>query len=160
MAAFRQPKRCTLPCAQIPSLGIVRFSWHENLLCQVEFLSRAARGGGTTATPPVSVGWFPAGEGVDFGGLGAGSLAQRQALGAFSLLFPRSWVMECIGAQHVLLCMLMVLPDQGGSLQGSPGVSQDILAVDDPGTGSGWQQSKQNWALPSVVGILGQNAMQ
>ena len=98
--------------------------------------------------------------GVDFRGLGAGSPAHSQALGAFSLLFPRSWVMECIGAQHVLLCMLMVLPDQGGSLQGSPGVSQDILAVDDPGTGSGWQQSKQNWALPSVVGILGQNAMQ
>ena len=71
-----------------------------------------------------------------------------------------SWVTECTGAQHVLLCMLMVLPDQGGSLQGSPGVSQDILAVDDPGTGSGWQQSKQNWALPSVVGILGQNATQ
>ena len=68
--------------------------------------------------------------------------------------------MECTGAQHVLLCMLMVLPDQGGSLQGSHGVSCDILAVDDPGTGSGWQQSKQNWALPSVVGILGQNAMQ
>ena len=69
------------------------------------------------------------------------------------------WVMECNGAQYVLLCMLMALPDQGGSLQGSRGVSCDILAVDDPGTGSGWQQSMQNWALPSVVGILGQNAM-
>ena len=60
--------------------------------------------------------------------------------------------MECIGAQHVLLCMLMVLPDQAGSLQGSPGVSRVFLAADDPGTGSGWQQSKQSWALLAVVG--------
>ena len=129
---------------------MVRFSWHENLLCQVEFLlwalGEALRGFGRG--------------GVLFVCSFATNLEHCFPLGAFSLLFPRSWVMECIGAQHVLLCMLMVLPDQGGSLQGSPGVSQDILAVDDPGTGSGWQQSKQNWALPSVVGTLGQNAMQ
>ena len=48
--------------------------------------------------------------------------------------------------------MLMVLPNQAGSLQGSRCVSSDILTANDPGTGSGWQQSKQNWALPAVVG--------
>ena len=48
--------------------------------------------------------------------------------------------------------MLMVLPDQAGSLQGLHGVSCETLAVDDPGTGSGWQKSKKNWALPAVVG--------
>jgi len=46
----------------------------------------------------------------------------------------------------------MVYPDQAGSLQGSCGVSCNILAVNDPGIGSGWQQSKQHWALPAVVG--------
>ena len=48
--------------------------------------------------------------------------------------------------------MLMDYPNQAGSLQGSHGVERDILAVDDLGIGSGWQQSKQNWALPAVVG--------
>ena len=46
----------------------------------------------------------------------------------------------------------MVLPNQAGSLQGSRCVSSDILTANDPGTGSGWHQSKQNWALPAVVG--------
>merc|ERR1712242_608134 len=41
---------------------------------------------------------------------------------------------------------------QAGSLQGSQGVSFGILAANNPGTGSGWQQSKQNWVLPAVVG--------
>ena len=31
-------------------------------------------------------------------------------------------------------------------------VSCDILAANDLGTGSGWQQSKQNWVLLAVVG--------
>ena len=48
--------------------------------------------------------------------------------------------------------MLMVLPNQASSLQGSRCVSNDILSANDPGTGSGWQQSKQNWVLPAVVG--------
>ena len=48
--------------------------------------------------------------------------------------------------------MLMIHPDQAGSLQGHRGVSSGILAVNDPGTGTGWQQSKQNWALLAVVG--------
>ena len=74
-------------------------------------------------------------------------------LGVSNLLFPSGgWVMECTGAWHVLQCMLMVFPDQAGSLQGSRCGSSDILTANDPGTGSGWQQSKQNWALPAVVG--------
>ena len=62
------------------------------------------------------------------------------------------WVMECIGAQHVLQLMWMAHPNQAGSLQGSHNVNCDILADNSPGTGSGWQQSKQNWVLPAVVG--------
>ena len=64
-------------------------------------------------------------------------------------------LLECIGAQHVLHVMWMILPNQAGSLQGSPSVSWDILAAKDLGTGSGWQQSKQNWTLPAVVGDTG-----
>ena len=56
------------------------------------------------------------------------------------------------GAAHVLQTVLMAYPNQASSLQGSHGVSCDILAVDDLGTGSGWQQSKQNQALLAVVG--------
>ena len=48
--------------------------------------------------------------------------------------------------------MWMADPNQAGSLQGSQGVSLGILAANNPGTGSGWQQSKQNWVLPAVVG--------
>jgi hypothetical protein len=53
---------------------------------------------------------------------------------------------------HVLQVMLMAYPNQAGSLQGSCSVGSSILVVDDPGNGSGWQQSKQNWTLPTVVG--------
>ena len=60
--------------------------------------------------------------------------------------------MEYQGMQHVLHTLSMVCPDQAGSLQGSRSASCDILAANDLGIGSGWQQSKQNWALPAVVG--------
>ena len=60
--------------------------------------------------------------------------------------------MECQGALQVLQVMSMVCPNQADSLQGSRGVNGDILAANDLGIGSGWQQSKQNWALPAVVG--------
>ena len=60
--------------------------------------------------------------------------------------------MECEGSAHALLTVLMAHPDQASSLQGSLRVSTDTLAADDPGIGSGWQQSKQNWALLAVVG--------
>ena len=54
--------------------------------------------------------------------------------------------------RYVLHIMWMACPNQTGSLQGSHDVSCDILAANVPGIGSGWQQSKQNWALPAVVG--------
>jgi hypothetical protein len=70
-----------------------------------------------------------------------------------NLLLPSGgWVMKCSGTQQVLWSMWMVFPNQAGSLQGSHSVDCDILAVDDLEIGSGWQQSKQNWALPAVVG--------
>ena len=46
----------------------------------------------------------------------------------------------------------MACPNQASSLQGALGASQDYLAVNDLGNGSGWQQSKQNWALLAVEG--------
>ena len=62
------------------------------------------------------------------------------------------WVMERWGAPHVQATVLMACPDQVSSLQGSLGVSREFLAANDLGTGSGWQQSKQNWALLTVAG--------
>jgi hypothetical protein len=66
---------------------------------------------------------------------------------------------------HPLPCRLMGLgggvhwiatcpahPNQADRPQGSHHVSDGILAAHDPGIGSGWQQSKQNWARPAVVG--------
>ena len=61
-------------------------------------------------------------------------------------------LLECIGAQYVLHVMWMVLPNQAGSLQGVSSVNCILLAANDLGTGSGWQQSRQNWTLPAVVG--------
>ena len=60
--------------------------------------------------------------------------------------------MKCEETEQVLQTVLMAYPGQAGSLQGSHSVSCDILAADDLGTGSGWQQSKQNQALLAVVG--------
>ena len=73
-------------------------------------------------------------------------------LGALSPLSLRNLVVNCEGTVHVLQIVLMAYPDQASSLQGSRGVSCDILAANDLGTGSGWQQSKQNQALLAVVG--------
>ena len=60
--------------------------------------------------------------------------------------------MECSRACYVLHGMLMAHPIQAGSLQGLHGVSCDALAVKDLGTGTGWQQSNQNWVLLAVMG--------
>ena len=60
----------------------------------------------------------------------------------------RSWV----APPHDLRFVLMVCPFQASSLQGCNGGSRRTLAADDPGTGSGWQQSKQSWALLAVEG--------
>ena len=62
--------------------------------------------------------------------------------------------MKCDGSEDVLQTVLMANPDQASSLQGSHSVDCDILALNDLGTGSGWQQSKQNQALLAVVGKL------
>ena len=51
-------------------------------------------------------------------------------------------VMEWAGIVHEQLCMWRVLPNQTGGLQGFHHVSDDILAVEKLGIGSGWQQSK------------------
>ena len=77
---------------------------------------------------------------------------QRSAGGVKTLVALRNLVVDCGGAAHVLQTVLMAYPGQAGSLQGSHSVSCDILAADDLGTGSGWQQSKQNQALLAVVG--------
>ena len=53
---------------------------------------------------------------------------------------------------YVLQIMPMAYPNQAGSQQGSHGVSCDILAVNGLGIGLGWRQSRQNLALPAVVG--------
>ena len=46
----------------------------------------------------------------------------------------------------------MVRPNQVGTPQGEHSVSCDVLVDNDRGTGAGWQQSKQNPAVSSVVG--------
>ena len=70
-----------------------------------------------------------------------------------NLLSPYGgWMMDCSRAQYILHGMWTAHPYLAGSLQGSHGVSCGTLAVNDLGSGSGWQQSKQNWALPAVVG--------
>ena len=48
--------------------------------------------------------------------------------------------------------MWMVFPIQAAGLQGLLCVDRGVLAVKDLGIGSGWQQSRQNWTLPAVVG--------
>ena len=60
--------------------------------------------------------------------------------------------MKCMCSHHVLLAALMARPDQVGTPQGQHSVSCDVLVDNDWGTGSGWQQSKQNPAVSSVVG--------
>ena len=62
------------------------------------------------------------------------------------------WVLKCIGAQQVLWIMSMAHPNQADRPQGSHHVSDGILVANDLDIGSGWQQSKQNWARPAVVG--------
>ena len=52
--------------------------------------------------------------------------------------------MECEETEQVLQTVLMAYPGQASSLQGSHGADCDILAANDLGIGSGWQQSKQN----------------
>ena len=68
------------------------------------------------------------------------------------LCYVLDWVLAGKGAPHALHSVCMLRPNQAGGLQGSLIVRRDILAANDLGNGSGWKQSKQNWALPAVVG--------
>ena len=61
-------------------------------------------------------------------------------------------MVEGSGILYALLTMWMVFPNQAAGLQGFPGVNLDLLAVNDLGIGSGWQQSRQNWMPVAVVG--------
>ena len=72
--------------------------------------------------------------------------------GVEALVTSRNMAVECGGVAHALQTVLMAYPGQASSLQGSHDVSCDILAGDDLGIGSGWQQSKQNQALLAVEG--------
>ena len=72
----------------------------------------------------------------------------------------RTWVMEYMETLHVLLAVRMAYPGQASSPQGSHGVNCDSLVANVLGIGSGWKQSKQNWALLAVVGTISQNGMQ
>lgn len=78
--------------------------------------------------------------------------AHFYSLGDFGFLSPRMMAMKCGGTVHVLQTVQRACPNQACSLQGSRDVSCDSLAANDLGTGSGWQQSRQNWALLAVVG--------
>ena len=60
--------------------------------------------------------------------------------------------LECAGACYALQGVLMPHPYQAGGLQRSHGAGCGLLAADDPGTGSGWRQSRQNWMPPAVGG--------
>ena len=52
--------------------------------------------------------------------------------------------MECLGLPYVPQTAWMACPYQAASLQGPPGVGWAVLAANDSGSGSGWQQSKQD----------------
>ena len=69
-----------------------------------------------------------------------------------SVLFVGVWLAEHCGQMHALRSMSMACPFRASSLQGHTCVSRSGLANNDPGTGPGWQQSRQNWTLLAVVG--------
>ncbi len=64
-------------------------------------------------------------------------------------------LLERAGNLHAPWLMWMPLPHQSGRRQGVCGASCNLLAIKDLGIGSGWQQSKQHWALPAVIGYSG-----
>ena len=91
----------------------------------------------------------------------AGSLPKKSIIEHTQIsLFPAGsffcdsgdWSWKCSGVHHVLSSMWILCPNQVSSLQGSHGVNRVFLAVENRGTGSGWQQSKQNSVLLAVVG--------
>ena len=66
-----------------------------------------------------------------------------QPVGA-QLLCLLAMVVKPFAPGQVLLCMWTALLNQTSGPQGYCGVSCGILAGSDPGTGSGWQQSRPN----------------
>ena len=64
---------------------------------------------------------------------------------------PPECAVECAGNLHAPWIMWMALPHQSGRRQGVRSASCNLLAIEDLGIGSGWQQSKQHWALPAVI---------
>ena len=60
--------------------------------------------------------------------------------------------MESQALRHVLHVMGMLHLNRADSLQGLQDGNFEALAANDLGIGSGWQQSKRNWALSAVVG--------
>ena len=56
------------------------------------------------------------------------------------------------GAHHDIPSVLKVHPDQASGLQDADGVNHSHLAANNLGSGSGWQQSKQNWIPLAVMG--------
>ena len=76
-----------------------------------------------------------------------------------NISISRKWEQSCeflvwefSDSVHVLHCMLMAAPNQVLSMQGYQNGNPDMLAVNDLGNGSGWRQSKSNWALRTVIG--------
>ena len=67
------------------------------------------------------------------------------------LLCLRGMVVKRIVSQYVLPHMWRAHLNQTGGLQGFCDVSCENLADNDLGTGSGWQQSRQNWMPPAVM---------
>ena len=56
--------------------------------------------------------------------------------------------------------MWIALPCQASSLQGHHSVNRGVLVGSDWGTGSGWQQSRQNFSTTCSDRTLGLNVMQ
>ena len=63
----------------------------------------------------------------------------------------RGLEMKCFQTEYALQTMWMTRLNQAGSLQGHCAVRCGALAANNLGTGTGWQQSKQDWVLPAVV---------
>ena len=56
------------------------------------------------------------------------------------------------GAHHDIPSVLKVQPNQASGLQDADCVNHSHLADNSLGSGSGWQQSKQNWMPLAVMG--------
>ena len=54
------------------------------------------------------------------------------------------WIAEYLGLLEVLQTTWMACPYQAASLQGPPSANWAVLAANDSGNGSGWQQSRQD----------------